>query len=136
MIRKFSHEPTNFLLRVHGPIGGKWEEHLTSEEIQKAIDAFYVWKQRLTAEGKIKGGQCWRNKAKSLGRAGQSVPYPETKEVIGGYWFILANSLEEAAAIAAENPCMACGLYFAVQPIDPDKGSAYRVTSETPTPDH
>lgn len=37
-------------------------------------------------------------------------PFAEAKEVIGGYWFVVAGSLQEAAAVAAENPCLACGL--------------------------
>ena len=39
-------------------------------------------------------------------------PFGETKEAIGGYWFIVAGSLEEAAKIAAGNPCLnsACSM--------------------------
>ena len=38
-------------------------------------------------------------------------PFGETKEVIGGYWFILAGSLEEASArLPQRNPCLNCGL--------------------------
>lgn len=59
-------------------------------------------------------------------------PFGETKEVIGGYWFILANSLDEAAILAAENPCMKCGLYYEVRPIDPEKATAFTKTCETP----
>ena len=59
-------------------------------------------------------------------------PFVEAKEVIGGYWFILAGSLEEAADIAAENPCLACGLFCEIRPIDPERASAFTVTVETP----
>lgn len=48
-------------------------------------------------------------------------------------WFIVAGSLEEAAAIVAESPCLACGLTYEIRPIDPERGSAYRTTSETPS---
>jgi len=58
-------------------------------------------------------------------------PFGETKEVIGGYWFILAGSLEEAAKIAAGNPCLAAGLFYEIRPIDPAPASAYTVTTET-----
>jgi hypothetical protein len=33
-------------------------------------------------------------------------PFPEAKEVIGGYWIIEANSLEEALEWASRAPCM------------------------------
>jgi hypothetical protein len=46
-------------------------------------------------------------------------PFGESKEVIGGYWFILANNLDEAAQIAKGNPCLDCGLFFEIRPIDP-----------------
>ena len=52
--------------------------------------------------------------------------------MIGGYWFIVADSLEEAAAIAARNPCMACGLSYEIRPIEYERASAWRVSSETP----
>ncbi len=38
----------------------------------------------------------------------------EAKEVIGGFWFIVATSLQEAAAVAARNPCLACGLEYEI----------------------
>jgi hypothetical protein len=46
-------------------------------------------------------------------------PFGESKEVIGGYWFILANSLDEAAQIAKGNPCLHCGLLLEIRPIAP-----------------
>ncbi|HKE96775.1 MAG TPA: YciI family protein, partial [Povalibacter sp.] len=59
-------------------------------------------------------------------------PFIETKEVIGGYWFFIANSLEEAAALAAQNPCLACGLSYEVRPIALERCSAFDESSETP----
>ena len=56
------------------------------------------------------------------------------KEVIGGYWFIVAGSLQEGARIAAENPCLACGLSYEVRPIEHERASAYRAANETPSP--
>jgi hypothetical protein len=113
---------------------GQWDAERSPKEIQKAIDAFYVWYDRLVAEGKMKPGQ-------RLARAGKLVsrgrvidgPFTEAKEVIGGYWFIVAGSLEEAAKIAAENPCLACGLFNEVRPVERERASAFAVTSETPT---
>jgi hypothetical protein len=113
---------------------GQWDKHLSAAEIQKAIDEFYVWHDRLVKEGKMRSGQ-------RLARAGKIVskhavmdgPFTEAKEVVGGYWFILAGSLEEAAELAAGNPCLACGLLFEIRPIETVRASAYAVTSETPS---
>ena len=60
-------------------------------------------------------------------------PAPDLKEVLGGYWIIVARSLREAAAIAAENPCVPYGLHFEIRPLEAEKASAYKVTNETPT---
>jgi hypothetical protein len=59
-------------------------------------------------------------------------PFAEAKEVVGGYWFFLAGSLAEAAALAAQNPCLACGLTYEVRPIEEERASAYKLSNETP----
>ncbi|MGH8169316.1 MAG: YciI family protein [Steroidobacteraceae bacterium] len=99
-----------------------------------AIDGFYSWYERLVAEGKLKPGRRLAIEGKRVSRAGiTDGPFAETKEVIGGYWLIVAGSLEEAAAIAAGSPCLACGLTYEIRLIDPERGSAYRTTNETPS---
>ena len=50
-------------------------------------------------------------------------PFGESKEVIGGFWFVIASSLDEAARIASGNPCLDCGLFFEVRPIDPERAT-------------
>ena len=42
------------------------------------------------------------------------------------------DSLEEAAELAAGNPCLAYGLEYEIRPIDPERASAFAVTNETP----
>jgi hypothetical protein len=112
---------------------GKWDSGLAPEEIQAAIDRFYVWHERLVGEGRMKSGQRLAMDGKIVSR--NSVidgPFSEAKEVVGGYWFILAESLEEAADIVAGNPCLACGLVCEVRPVEHERCSAFRRTCETP----
>jgi hypothetical protein len=113
---------------------GQWDKDIPSEEIQKAIDQFYLWLVRLVDEGKMKTGQRLGTGGKTVLRKGVITdgPFGEAKEVVGGYWFILAHSLEEAAKIAAENPCLKCGLFYEIRPIDPEQATAFTVTNETP----
>jgi len=87
---------------------GQWDKDISREEIQNAIDQFYVWLGRLVDEGKMKTGQRLANAGKTVSRKNVVTdgPFGEAKEVIGGYWFIVAGSLEEAAKIAAGNPCL------------------------------
>jgi hypothetical protein len=113
---------------------GQWDGDKSPQEIQAAIDAFYVWHAKLIAEGKFKSGQRLAKGGKVVSKSGiTDGPYSEAKEVIGGYWFIVAASLEEAAAIAADNPCLACGLNFVIRPIEAERASAFREGNETPS---
>lgn len=116
---------------------GRWDKHASPEEIQKAIDQFYVWLERLVAEGKMRRGQRLAHTGATVSRSNilMDGPFGETKEVIGGYWFILANSLEEAANTASGNPCLNYGLFYEVRPIESVKASAFAVTTETPRND-
>ena len=113
---------------------GQWDSDKSPEEIQAAIDSFYAWHERLVAEGKFKPGQRLATAGKLVSRGGITEgPFAEAKEVIGGYWFVLASSLEEAAGIVQQNPCLACGLSFEIRPIEEIRASAYNVTNETPS---
>lgn len=113
---------------------GQWDRDKSKEEIQHAIDAFYSWKDQLVATGKMRAGQRLATEARIVGRNGiTDGPFAETKEVIGGYWFFLASNLEEAARLAAQNPCLACGLTYEIRPIEAEQASAYKITNETPT---
>jgi len=113
---------------------GQWDKDLPKEKIQAAIDDFYAWLSRLVEEGKMKTGQRLASTGMTVSRSSMTDgPFGESKEVIGGYWFILAKNLEEAANIAAENPCMKCGLFYEIRPIEEVRASAFNVTTETPS---
>lgn len=112
---------------------GQWDKEVSQEEIQNAIDQFYLWLGRLVDEGRMKTGQRLASEGKTVRKnVVTDGPFGEAKEVIGGYWFILASSLEEAAKLVAGNPCLNCGLFFEIRPIDPERASAFTVTTETP----
>jgi hypothetical protein len=112
---------------------GQWDKDRSPEEIQKAIDDFYIWHDRLVSEGRLIAGQRLAREVKVVSELGVSDgPFAEAKEVVGGYWFILADSLAEAAALAAQNPCLAFGLINEVRPIEEERASAFRSSCETP----
>jgi len=112
---------------------GQWDADKSPEEIQGAIDAFYVWHDVLVKQGRMKSGQRLASAKMKVTRDGVTDgPFTETKEVIGGYWFFIAGSLEEAAALAAQNPCLKCGLTYEVRPLEAERCSAFDQTNETP----
>lgn len=101
---------------------GQWDQTLSREEIQNTIDRFYTWLDRLVDEGKMRRGQRLTYEGKTVKRHNVVTdgPFGESKEVVGGYWFIYAKSLAEAAQIAQGNPCLDCGMFFEIRPIDPE----------------
>ncbi|MFG6486059.1 YciI family protein [Roseateles sp. BYS78W] len=112
---------------------GQWDEHASHEDVQRAIDQFYVWYESHLASGRMKPGS-------RLASAGKVIthqlitdgPFAETKEIVGGYWFIVAASLDEAAALAAQNPCLAVGLTLELRPLDAERPRSTDITNETP----
>ncbi|UZG43796.1 YciI family protein [Caldimonas thermodepolymerans] len=112
---------------------GQWDAQLPPERIQQAIDEFYAWHDRLVAQGRMKSGQRLQPATRLVTRHGViDGPYTEAKEIVGGYWFFVAGSLDEAVELACQNPCLACGLSMEVHPVDPERASAWAVTCETP----
>jgi hypothetical protein len=104
---------------------GQWDKTFSRDEIQNAIDQFYTWLDRLVNEGKIKPGQRLTYEGKTIGRQNMITdgPFGESKEVIGGYWVILATDLDEAVQIAKGNPCLDCGMFLEIRPIDPQRAT-------------
>jgi hypothetical protein len=100
---------------------GQWDSTLSRKERQNVIDQFYAWLEQLVDQGKMKRGQRLTYEGKTIGRQSAITdgPFGESKEVIGGYWFILASNLDEAVQIAQGNPCLDHGLSVEVRPIDP-----------------
>ena len=113
---------------------GQWDPDASPEAVQRAIDAFYAWYERGLAEGRLKPGSRLETGVRFVGRGGLVTdgPFAETKEWVGGYWFIVAESLEQAAAIAAENPCLQFGLSLEIRPLDATRADVRVPTNETP----
>ena len=104
--------------------GASWDKILSPEEIEKVSAQFYAWLERLISEGKSRSGYRLAPESKIV--AGRNAvtdgPFAESKEAIGGYWFILADSLEEAVEIAKGNPCLDYGATVELSPILPGSG--------------
>jgi hypothetical protein len=111
---------------------GQWDKDASPEKIQTAIDEFYAWLEGMVEKGKMKKGQRLGHRGKTVLKKGSITdgPFGEAKEVIGGYWYILAETLEEAAEIASGNPCLECGLFYEIRPVETIKASAFAVTTE------
>ena len=121
--------PSEFLVISRG----RWDEEAAPARIQSAIDAFYAWLEQEVAAGRMRTGQRLATGGRTVGRGFVSDgPFGEAKEIICGYWFIIARDLDEAQAIIARNPCIELGLFFEVRPIEAVRASAFALTNETP----
>jgi hypothetical protein len=114
---------------------GQWDKDASKEDIEAAILKFYDWLARNIDEGKMKMGSRLSRERAVVSKAGVVTdgPFGEGKEVVGGYWFIVARSLREAANLVAQNPCAQYGLSFEIRPLEPERASAYKLANETPT---
>lgn len=101
--------------------GTDWDKGLSPEEIQKVMNQLIAWIEGLQRQGKVKGGQPLGEAGRTVsGRKGRTVadgPFMESKEAIGGYVIVQANSLEEAVKISQGWPCLDCGGIVEVRPI-------------------
>lgn len=114
---------------------GQWDKASAKEDIEAAIDRFYTWYEANIAKGSFKPGSRLTMDATLVTREGIRTdgPFAEGKEVIGGYWIIVAESLAAASTLAAESPVLAHGIRYEIRPLESERGSAYRHTNETST---
>lgn len=113
---------------------GQWDRDASPEAIQASIDAFYPWLEAHIAAGRMKTGQRLARSGATVSRKGVVTdgPFGETKELVGGYWFVLAPTLEDAAALLAASPTLQQGLFYELRPVEVERASAYARTNETP----
>jgi len=101
--------------------GGDWDKGLTKEELQQAMDRVMAWFEGLNERGKIKGAQPLGDQGRVIsGTDGRFVvdgPFTETKEAVGGYLVLQADSLDEAVEIARLMPTLRYGISVEVRPI-------------------
>jgi hypothetical protein len=102
--------------------GTDWAKALSPEEIQKVMGEWRNWFDRLTSEGKVKAGHPLEPEGKVVtSRKGRVVvadgPFAESKETVGGYFFLEVADMDEALAIAKECPALPHGAIVEVRPV-------------------
>lgn len=101
--------------------GTHWDNGLSPEEAQRAIANLTRWFEKLGQEGVIIGGHPLGDKGRTIypHKPGTITdgPFAETKEAIGGYVMIRAQSLDAAAEIARSFPQIQYGTSVEVRPV-------------------
>ena len=101
--------------------GPHWDRGLSSDELQQVMNKVMAWFEGLNERGKIKGTQPLGGQGRVIsGTDGRFVvdgPFTETKEAVGGYLVLQADSLNEAVEIARSMPTLRYGISVEVRPI-------------------
>ena len=82
--------------------------NLSQEQVEERMGKWFAWHQKMEADGvRIKGGDALKDHTRTMAgtdRTVTDVTSPETKELIGGYYMLTLNNMEEATKIAEGFP--------------------------------
>src|SRR4051812_4917790 len=111
--------------------GSDWDRSISTTQMEQTMAKFVAWFEKLSADGTLKGGQPLLDEGRTVsGKNGRTVadgPFAESKEAIGGYFLITAESLEEATAIAQQCPMLEFGTVVEVRLIAADCPTLLRI---------
>jgi len=109
---------SDYLLLFRGNV---WDRGLSPAQLQKVVSDWMAWFERLKAEGKCSGGHPLEEQGKVVsGRNGHIVadgPFAESKEAVGGYFYLQVADENEAIEIAKQCPGLEYGAVVEVRPV-------------------
>ena len=79
-------------------------------EMQAIIERYVTWTEEMRAAGQLLGSNKLRDgEGRRIVRRGKEIvvrdgPFPETKEVIGGYWIVDVPSDDAVVTLARKSP--------------------------------
>jgi hypothetical protein len=97
---------------------------LSPEEMQKVVEKFMAWGDRMRKAGVLRDGNKLVDDAgKVMRKNGSQIrvtdgPYSETKEILGGYYMVEADSYEQVVELAQDSPAFDYGGTIEVRKID------------------
>lgn len=93
------------------------------EEMQKVVEKYIAWADKLRQEGRHRAGDELKEGGRILSlKNGKHVvdgPYVETKEIVGGYYLLEAQNLDEATEISKGCPHLVFGGSIEIREINP-----------------
>ena len=98
----------------------EWYKQLSHAELQKLIADNQAWVGRLMAEGKARPGVALAREGATVSGNKRVVldgPFAESKEAIGGYFYLQVADEAEAVAIARQCPGLEYGSVVEVRPV-------------------
>jgi len=101
--------------------GNAWDRGLSPAQLQKVVSDWMAWFERLKEEGKCLGGHPLEEEGKVVsGKQGRTIadgPFAESKEAIGGYFYLTVADENEAVEIAKQCPGLEYGSIVEVRPV-------------------
>jgi len=98
--------------------------NLSPQQMQQVVAEYKQWAEQMARQGKLVGGDKLAEHGGKLlrGSAGKLIitdgPFAEAKEVLGGYFVINANSLDEAVELSKSCPHIKYGSSIQVRQVD------------------
>ncbi len=109
---------SDYLLLFRGNI---WDRGLSPEQLQAVVSDWMAWFEGLKEQGKCIGGHPLEREGKLVsGKQGRNVadgPFAESKEEIGGYFYLQVADENEAIEIAKQCPGLEYGAVVEVRPV-------------------
>jgi len=109
-----------FMLLLRG--GGEFPVH-SPEEMQKVLEKYLAWADKLRKDGRHRGGEELKDGGRVMsvknGKVAIDGPYTETKEIVGGYFLYEAKDVDEATEIAKGCPHLGFGGSVEIREINP-----------------
>jgi len=89
-------------------IGADYAElGLSPEQLQDKMTRWFAWNDKMDAQGILRGGAALTPVGKRVSgpeRVVSDGPFVESKELVGGYYTVAADSYEEVVKIAGDYP--------------------------------
>lgn len=96
-------------------------DRLSKEERKSQLDRWNAWCDDLVARGAMQSGHPLGDQgtvvSAAAGKRPVDGPFAEAKELVGGYFLISVDGLDEATRIAEECPLLPFGMTVEVRPV-------------------
>jgi hypothetical protein len=113
-----NNEKSDYMLLFRGTA---WDRGLSPEQLQKVVTDWYAWFNGLIQDGRALSGHPLMEEGRVVtGKKGRTVadgPFAESKEAIGGYFYLRVSGMDEAVEIAQQCPGLDYGLAVEVRPV-------------------
>ncbi len=107
-----------YLLLLHDDI--ERMQNISPKEMQELVNAHMIWANKLAESGHLISGEGLEEKSVRITGKDSVVKdgtFLESKEIIGGFYYLQAKNINEVTELAKECPCHLWGGVTEIRPI-------------------